>query len=250
MLSKRVSATLGGARPKSTLKGIRSALAELADVDRAKNLRWFFKTGPGEYGEGDRFIGIRVPDLRKLSKLHVDAPAPVVAGLLKSPVHEERLLALLILVAQYSRGDEKEKDRVYANYLKNTRYVNNWDLVDLTAPRIVGEHLLNRDKAALYILSRSASRWERRISIIATLAFIKRAEYDHALGIAKVLRDDQEDLIHKAVGWVLREIGKKDLKVEEEFLKIHYRTMPRTMLRYAIERFPEPKRQKYLKGKI
>jgi 3-methyladenine DNA glycosylase AlkD len=236
--------------PKPTLKAIRSALAEIADPERAKNLSWFFKTGPGEYGEGDRFIGIRVPDLRRLAGKFRDAPADVIAGLLKSPLHEERLLALLVYVDRYKKGSAEERDKIYVQYLANTRYVNNWDLVDLTAGYIVGEHLSERDKAALYILARSADLWERRISIIATSAFIKRGEFAHTLRIAGMLLDDKEDLIHKAVGWMLREVGKKDLKEEEKFLKVHYRNMPRTMLRYAIEKFPEAKRQRYLKGRI
>jgi len=240
----------GEARPAPTIEGVRSALAKLADKSRAKLLQGFFKTGPGEYGEGDRFIGIKVPDVRKLAKEFAAASEAVVEGLLKSPVHEERLLALLILVDRYRRGSEEDKGLVYAQYLGSTRHINNWDLVDLTAGYIVGEHLFDRDKTALYDLARSKSLWERRISIIATSAFIKRGEYAHTLRLAEVLRDDEEDLIHKAVGWMLREVGKKDLSAEEAFLKRHYKKMPRTMLRYSIERFPEAKRQRYLKGKI
>ena len=232
------------------LSAIRSKLARRGDGDRAKLLRRFFKTGPGEYGEGDRFLGVTVPEVRKLAKEHKDLPWSVVGGLLKSPVHEDRLLALLILVLKFSRGDERGRERICGFYLKNAKHVNNWDLVDLSAGRIVGEFLLNRDKSILYGLARSDNRWERRISIIATSAFIRRGEYSHTLGVADALLEDKEDLIHKAVGWMLREVGKKDLRAEEEFLKPRCKRMPRTMLRYAIERFPEPKRQRYLRGAV
>jgi 3-methyladenine DNA glycosylase AlkD len=247
---KKRGASSASAGYPMTLKAIRSALAELADAGRAKNLRRYFKTGPGEYGEGDRFIGIKVPDLRKLAKRCRDVPEVVTDELLKSEVHEERLLALLVYVDRYKRGTDSEKEEIYTSYLANTRHVNNWDLVDLTAGHIVGEHLLGRDKAALYILARSADLWERRISIIATSAFIARGEFAHTMRIAETLLEDEEDLIHKAVGWMLREVGKMDLNAEEEFLKPRYKRMPRTMLRYAIEKFPEGKRQKYLKGNI
>lgn len=225
-------------------------MASMADAQRAKNLLWFFKTGPGEYGEGDKFIGIRVPDLRMLARENLDAPDRVVAALLRSPVHEERLLALLLYVARYIRGSDEERETIYSKYLANTKHVNNWDLVDLTAGYIVGEHLFDRDKGDLYSLARSADLWERRIAIVATMAFIKRGEFTHTLRIADILIDDDEDLIHKATGWMLREVGKKDMRAEEGFLKPRYKKMPRTMLRYAIERFPETKRQRYLKGKI
>lgn len=222
----------------------------MGDEKKAEILQRFFKTGPGEYGEGDRFLGVKVPDLRALAKTHGGAPLSTVKGFLKSPIHEERLLALLILTRKFCRGSEGEKERVYGFYLKSTRYINNWDLVDLTARNIVGEFLLDRDKTVLYALAKSESLWERRISVVATSAFIKRERYSHTLKIAGMLLNDDEDLIHKAVGWMLREVGKRDLPAEEGFLKRHYRKMPRTMLRYAIERFPESKRQRYLKGTI
>jgi 3-methyladenine DNA glycosylase AlkD len=229
---------------------IKRVLARLSDAERAAALGRFFKTGPGQYGEGDRFLGIKVPHLRAVAKEHCDAPYSCIAELLRSPLHEERLVALLVLVLKYSRGDESERERAFSFYLKNTAYVNNWDLVDLSAGKIVGEHLAARDKSVLYELARSADLWERRIAIIATSAFIRRGRYSHTLRIADALLADEHDLIHKAVGWMLREVGKMDRRVEEEFLKRRYKRMPRTMLRYAIERFPEHRRQGYLKGTV
>jgi 3-methyladenine DNA glycosylase AlkD len=229
---------------------IRARMRELADDERAHVLQRFFKTGPGEYGEGDLFLGITIPELRKLAKQYRSVKLEETLSLLRSPYHEERVLALLMLIQAYSKGDEPLKEEIYGLYLKNTRFINNWDLVDLSAPRIVGDFLLTRSREPLYTLARSDSLWERRISIMATFQFIKRSDYFDCLKISEMLLKDREDLIHKAVGWMLREIGKSDLEVEESFLREHYRLMPRTMLRYAIERFPEPKRQMYLKGRV
>jgi len=233
-----------------TNQKIKKRLKQLANKEKAEVLQRFFKTGPGEYGEGDVFIGVKVPDLRKVAKDFQDIATEDVIALLESAIHEERLLALLILVRKYVKGNETAKKRIYRLYLKKTKFINNWNLVDVTAHHIVGDYLMDKNKAPLYRLAKSEDLWERRIAILATFYFIKHGKYEETLKIAKILLTDKEDLIHKAVGWMLREIGKRDMIFEEMFLKQHYKEMPRTMLRYAIEKFPEPKRQKYLKGKI
>ncbi len=234
-----------------SVQTIQSKLRSLADKNKARILRRFFKAGPGEYGEGDVFLGITVPALRKLAREHDGLHPRDAVKLLASPFHEERLLALLLLVRAFSRGGDSEKKKLYSLYLRHARHINNWDLVDLSAPAIVGGYLAgSSDRTRLYALARSKDLWKRRIAIMATFAFIRRNEYDDALRIAAVLLDDEQDLIHKAVGWMLREVGKRDLRAEERFLLLHYRRMPRTMLRYAIERFPEAKRKKYLNGTI
>ncbi|HKX27470.1 MAG TPA: DNA alkylation repair protein [Blastocatellia bacterium] len=229
---------------------IRDRLTQLGDQQKAQALQKFFKTGPGEYGEGDIFLGIRVPDLRRLVGIYQALPIPQALRLLRSPVHEERLFAILLMVRTYSKASEPEKERLYEIYLENTTYINNWDLVDSSAPQIVGAFLIDKDKKPLYRLAKSTSLWERRIAIMATAYFIKKNEFEAALRISEMLLSDREDLVHKAVGWMLREIGKRNLAEEELFLSRHYQTMPRTMLRYAIEKFPEPKRRRYLEGKI
>lgn len=232
-----------------TADDIRKRLRDLEDREKAKILRKFFKTGPGQYGEGDLFLGIPVPRLRRLCRECGDMPLGEVEVLLKSPVHEERLLALLILIRQYNGQDESGKKRIYTLYLKSTRWINNWDLVDLSAPNIVGDYLMGRNRKTLYELVHSPVLWERRIAILATFRFIKEQQLDDTLRISEALLRDKEDLIHKAVGWMLREVGKRDLIAEEAFLKEHCRQMPRTMLRYAIERFPAAKRKLYMKGR-
>jgi 3-methyladenine DNA glycosylase AlkD len=191
-----------------------------------------------------------VPELRKLSKEYGELDLGEVERLLKSSVHEERLLALLILIRKYNRGDKAEKKKIYGLYLKSTRWINNWDLVDLSAPNIVGDFLMKRSREPLYRLACSPSLWERRIAILATFQFIKNHQFDETLRIGKILISDQEDLIHKSVGWMLREVGKRDSAAEESFLREQYRQMPRTMLRYAIERFPAAKRELFMKGRI
>lgn len=229
---------------------IRKQLRRLADPEKARVLQGFFKTGPGQYGEGDVFLGITVPVLRRLAKQCCDTSVAEAARILASPVHEERLLALLLLVRIFEASDEAAKKKICGFYLKNTRYVNNWDLVDLSALNIVGNYLLDKSRKPLYAFAKSRDLWKRRIAIIATFAFIKEHDYADTLRISGLLLNDEHDLIHKAVGWMLREVGKRSLSAEEAFLKKHYKTMPRTMLRYAIERFPEGKRKKYLKGKV
>ena len=233
-----------------TAKDISKRLRQFANKDKAKLLSGFFKTGPGQYGEGDIFLGVMVPTMRMVSKEFEAAPLNEVIALLRSAYHEERLLALLILVRQFTKADDALKKKIYKLYMANTRYINNWDLVDLTAPNIVGAYLLDKDRKQLYVFARSNDLWKRRIAVLATFAFLRQNDFTDMLKIAKILLSDERDLIHKAVGWMLREVGKRDLAVEEAFLKQYYKTMPRTMLRYAIERFPEPKRKKYLHGKI
>jgi 3-methyladenine DNA glycosylase AlkD len=229
---------------------IRRRLQQHADADRASGLQRFFKTGPGEYGEGDVFIGVRVPALRAICRECRGARLHNVSPLLRSRIHEERLLALLILVEMFERADEKDRRRIYAFYTSNTRHINNWDLVDSSAPHVVGAWLSGRSRAPLRALAKSPSLWERRVAIIATHYLIKRGEFGEALGIADMLLRDEHDLIHKAVGWMLREIGNRDSAAERRFLRTRYRTMPRTMLRHAIEKFPPVERQRYLGGRI
>ena len=233
-----------------TIQKIKERLKQLANKEKAEVLQRFFKTGPGEYGEGDVFLGIKVPDLRKVAKDFQDISTEDVIVLLESAIHEERLLALLVLVRKYAKGNETAKNKIYRLYLKKTKFINSWDLVDGSAHHIVGDYLMDKNKAPLYRLAKSEDLWERRIAMLATFYFIKHGKYEETLKIARILLTDREDLIHKAVGWMLREIGKKEMVTEETFLKQHYKEMPRTMLRYAIEKFPEPKRQQYLKGKV
>jgi 3-methyladenine DNA glycosylase AlkD len=229
---------------------IQKHLRRFATKERAALLQRFFKTGPGQYGEGDRYLGVMVPHIRQVVKEFPDIPLAEAQKLLRSPWHEERLCALLILVYQFERGDDALQKRVYTLYLRNTRYINNWDLVDLSAPKIVGPYLDGSSRSLLYRLVRSGNLWERRISILATFPFIKKGDFSDALMLAQMLLADDHDLMHKAVGWMLREVGKKDVTVLEKFLKAHHAAMPRTTLRYAIERFPEAKRKKYLKGDV
>lgn len=231
------------------LQEIRTRLRRLGNKRNAKLLQGYFKTGPGEYGEGDVFLGIKVPVLREQVRECRDASLAVVTQLLRSPIHEERLLALMIFAQRYSNGTPEDKQAIYKLYLGNMRHINNWDLVDLSAPNIVGAHLADKSRSTLHRLARSHSLWERRIAIVATAWFIREHDFINTLEIAEMLLNDPQDLIHKATGWMLREVGKRDQSVLETFLKRHHRKMPRTMLRYAIERFPEKKRQAYLKRK-
>jgi len=232
------------------LRQIKQELRQLADPEQAAHLQRFFKTGPGEYGQGDCFLGIRVPQLRRLAKTHCDLSLTDAARLLHSKFHEQRMVALLILTCRFPRAHAEEQNRIYQFFLDNTRWINNWDLVDVTVPQVVGSFLLARDRTPLYSLAVSQSLWERRMAIIATFAFVKHHQFEDTLKIADLLIDDSHDLIHKAVGWMLREVGKRDRSVMEAFLIPRCAKMPRTMLRYAIEKLPEPRRQAYLKGRV
>jgi 3-methyladenine DNA glycosylase AlkD len=232
------------------LDAIRKDIKKEADSKKAAFLGRFFKTGPGQYAEGDVFLGLTVPQSRLIVAKYKDLALTDCLALLKSKIHEERLIALLIMVYQFSRGDEKVHKQIYEAYLAHTKYINNWDLVDLSADKIVGEYLFNNVKI-LEKLAHSKNLWEKRIAIIATFAFIKKGETGATFTIADILIQDKHDLIHKAVGWMLREAGKRVSEPElEKYLKTRYKTMPRTMLRYAIERFEEGKRKKYLTGLI
>ena len=236
--------------PSHVVQEIQTKLKKLADPETAKTLKRFFKTGAGEYGEGDIILGIRVPELRKIAKDYSQISLEEIEQLLRSPFHEERFLALLFLVGAYSNGNASAKRAIYTLYMANTQYINNWDLVDGSAVHIVGPFLFDKSLKPLYTLARSRFLWERRIAVMSTFYFIRQGHYSETLKIARMLLSDTEDLIHKSVGWMLREVGKRDLEAEEVFLRAHYRKMPRTMLRYAIEKIPEPKRKQYLKGKV
>jgi len=229
-------------------KEISKRLQKMGDKEDARFLQGFFKTGVGQYGEGDIFLGIRVPAIRKLAKEYNNLPTEEILSLLKSPYHEVRLFALISLVNTFAKADETIQKKIYDLYLANTNYINNWDLVDLSAPNIVGAFLLAKDRKPLYQLVKSKSLWERRIAVLATFYFIKNNQFADSLKIAAILLQDKEDLIHKAVGWMLREVGKRDMECAETFLQKHCRVMPRTMLRYAIERFAPSKRRKYMAG--
>jgi len=228
------------------LQQLKADLKGIANPEKAKILAGFFKTGKGQYGEGDIFLGIMVPQQRRIAKKYSSLSLKDIRTLLSSKVHEHRVVALLILVSQFRKADQTGKKQIAGFYLDNTNRINNWDLVDLSAPHILGEHLQGKDAALLYRLASSANLWERRIAIIATFAFIRRNAFKDTLRIAEALLHDHHDLIHKAAGWMLREVGKRDVKTLERFLGEHAAAMPRTMLRYAIEHFNDAKRQKWL----
>jgi 3-methyladenine DNA glycosylase AlkD len=226
---------------------IQQELQQLADPEQAKNLQRFFKTGKGQYGEGDIFLGLRVPQIRLIAKKYFrEVDFQTVQKLVESKYHEFRMCGLIILTYKYEKFPDQRKE-IYNFYLHNTRYINNWDLVDVTTPRIVGAYLLDNDREILYKLAKSKDLWEKRISILATFMFIRENDFKDSLNISEILLHDSHDLVHKAVGWMLREIGKKDQSVEEQFLEKYYRVMPRTMLRYAIEKFSDEKRKYYMK---
>jgi len=234
----------------SFIKEIDSAIRNTQDAKRAEHCQKFFKTGKGEYGEGDVFLGVRVPELRKLAKAFKHISTHDITHFLKSKYHEERQFALFVLVNQFKKGNFETKKNIFQLYLDHTHHINNWDLVDATAHEIVGGFLFDKDRSILYKLVQSHDLWERRIAIIATFYFIKRNDFNDTLKIAESLLHDSHDLIHKAVGWMLREIGKRDLKTEEEFLQKFYSDIPRTALRYAIEKFLPNKRKQYLSGEF
>lgn len=230
---------------------ITKELFSLADKERAKNLAWFFKTGKGEYGEGDNFLGISAPAQRKIAgKYFKEVSLKDIEGLLDSVFHEVRVTAVIMLVEKYRLTDKAGKKEIYGFYLSHTGGINNWDLVDLSAHKIVGDWLLDKSRKPLYRLTRSKNLWKRRIGIISTFAFIRNNELDDAYALAEILLKDKHDLIHKAVGWVLRECGKRDKARLVEFIKKNGTKMPRTTLRYAIERFPEIERKRILKETV
>ena len=232
-----------------TASEIQQQLRELGSPEATAQAARFFKTGPGQYGEGDIFLGLNAETMHRLSKEHAGLSVRELRLLLRSPVHEDRAIALLVLVRQAGKGDAAAKEKIFKFYLAHTRYINNWDLVDASAREIVGGHLADKSREPLVQLARSTNMWERRISIIATHYFIRQGEFADTLKIARLLLADKEDLIHKAVGWMLREVGKRDQPTLERFLRRHGKVMPRTALRYSIERFPKELRLAYLTGK-
>ena len=231
------------------LDQIKRDLSQLSDPNRAKKLSGFFKTGKGQYGEGDVFLGIPVPEQRKVAKKYIDLSLNDIQELLNNKIHEHRFTALVILTSKYRKAEKSGKEEIFSFYIQNTENINNWDLVDLSAPRIVGDYLVNKDRSILYKLAKSNCLWERRISILSTFIFIDNNDFEDALNISELLLHDKHDLIHKAVGWALREIGKRNQNVEERFLTKYCLHMPRTMLRYAIEKFDEKKKKFYLTQK-
>lgn len=233
-----------------TANTILKKLQAVADPERAPETARFFKTAKGEYGYGDVFLGIRVPIQRQIARQFKDTPLVEVEKLLQSKYHEARLTALFILVLQYKRKKADLQDDIIDLFLRNTAMINNWDLVDSSAPYLLGEWVRNKDRKILYQLATSENLWEKRISMIACYALIKNGDFTDALTLAKQFLQEEHDLMHKATGWMLREVGNRDRSIEEAFLNKYYAKMPRTMLRYAIEKFPESLRQDYLKGRI
>jgi 3-methyladenine DNA glycosylase AlkD len=230
-----------------TLTQLKKELKKLANPSQAKILQGFFKTGKGEYGEGDIFLGIKVPIQRNLVKEFKDLKLPDIQKLLNSKIHEERLIALFILIRQNGNADEIGKKQIYNFYLSKAKNINNWDLVDLSAPNIVGNYLLDKKRDVLYKLVRSKNLWERRIVVLSCFSFIRNNDFKDIIKISGILLKDKHDLIHKATGWMLRETGKRNEKELKKFLDKYYKKMPRTMLRYAIEKLSEKKRKFYLK---
>jgi 3-methyladenine DNA glycosylase AlkD len=236
--------------PRLTAVSASSTLKKFARPGGAKGASRFFKTGKGEYGEGDLFLGVKVPDTRAVAHQFYELPIRDCKTLLRSKFHEERVLALLILLEKYERtDDEKVKAKIYRFCIQNLRYINNWDLVDTAAPNIIGPHLYERNRSILYKLAKSKVLWEKRVAIISTFYFIRQNDFNDTLKIAETLMNDDHDLIHKAVGWMLREVGNRNPEVGHRFLRRHQKKMPRTMLRYAIEKFSPRVRQAYLEGR-
>jgi len=232
------------------LKKIKEDLEKAANPEKVEIYQRFFKTGKGEYGEGDIFIGLTVPKQREIAKKYIGLDLEDVKKLLSDKVHEYRLTGFLILVYKFEKADEKEKNNIVEFYLKNIKSANNWDLIDCVADKILGNYLIDKDKKILYDLAKTDNLWKKRIAIISTFEFIKNNQFEDTLKISEILLKDKHDLIHKAVGWMLREVGKRDMKTEEVFLKKYYKTMPRTMLRYAIEKFDSKKKAFYMNRKI
>lgn len=235
-----------------TADRIKGELSAASDRNSVKEYQRFFKTGPGEYGEGDRFLGVTVPAQRTIARKYFrQASLSDIGTLLDSGIHEHRFTALVMLTMKYEKaGDDDGRMAAIDLYLQKIDRVNNWDLVDISAPKILGAWLVKRDRSMLYDMADSGSLWRQRVAILATFHFIKRHDFTDALRIAEILLDHPHDLIHKSTGWMLREIGKRDRNTEEKFLKTHYRKMPRTMLRYAIEKFEPDERKLYLEGKV
>jgi len=232
------------------LNSLIQELQKNSSKEKAQLYQGFFKTGKGEYGEGDIFIGLTMPQQREIAEKYLNISLNKIQELLKSKIHEYRMTGLIILTEKYKRANEREKENIFGFYLKNTKHINNWDLVDVTCHIIVGNFLLDKDKKILYNLVHSDNFWERRIAIVSTYAFIRKNEFEDVLAISEILLEDKHNLIHKAVGWMLREVGKKDKKILENFLKGNYKRIPRTTLRYAIERFDEEERKRFLKGEF
>ncbi|MGB8816233.1 MAG: DNA alkylation repair protein [Minisyncoccia bacterium] len=234
-------------KEQAILKIIKLEIRQYSSKAKAEILQRFFKTGKGQYGEGDIFLGVLVPDIRAVAKKFYDKIClDDISPLISSKIHEERLLSLLILVIKFEKGNEESRQEICDFYFKNTKYINNWDLVDLSAPKIVGVYLFDKNRKILFKFAKSKNLWEKRIAILSTFYFIKKMDFSNTLKIARILLLDKHDLIHKAVGWMLREVGKRSFVVEEKFLLANYKKMPRTMLRYAIEKFPEIVRKKFL----
>lgn len=226
---------------------IQKEIRELSNPSQKEILQKFFKTGPGEYAEGDVFLGLKVPQTRNIAKNYYHLQLDELSVLLNNKIHEFRLAALVIASEQFKRDSEIKKKEIFNFYLRNTKNINNWDLVDVSAPKIVGEYLKDKDRKILYKLARSKNLWERRIAIVSTFSFIKSNDFFDTLLISELLLKDSQDLIHKACGWMLREVGKKEQKALELFLNKFKSKMPRTILRYAIEKFPDKMRKEYLK---
>ncbi len=229
------------------LKQLQKQLKQLGNLTQAETLQRFFKTAPNQYGAGDIFLGITVPQQRIIAQQYIQLNLIDIKKLLYNKIHEYRFTALLILISQYQQGNKDTKKKIYNFYLKHSYQINNWDLVDLSAPKIIGDYLLNKNKSILFHLARSKNLWQKRIAIIATFEFIKHQKFNTTIKIAKLLLNDQHDLIHKAIGWMLREIGKRNQQLLEKFLNKNIHQLPRTTLRYAIEKFPNKKRLNYLK---
>lgn len=231
------------------LRNLKADLKKIATPKKAKASLWFFKTGKGEYGEGDKFIGVTVPEQRKIASKYKNLSLVDISQLLKSKIHEERSVALFILVKNFQTNESKRSE-IFAFYLKHRKFVNNWDLVDSSADKIVGAYLIEKDKFVLNKLAVSKNVWDRRIAIVSTFYFIKNNKFEETFRISKILINDHHDLIHKAVGWMLKEVGKRDESKLENYLKVNYKLMPRTMLRFTIEKLSDSKRKKYLSGNI
>jgi len=229
------------------LSKIKQELKENSHLDKAKIYQRFFKTGPGQYGEGDKFLGLTMPEQRIIAKKYVDTPLNEIEELIQSPYHEHRMTGLIILTYKYLKADEELKKEIYNIYIKNYNQINNWDLVDVTAPRIIGTYLLDKDRKILYDFASSNHLWKKRISIVSTYTFIKNKDFKDTIKISEILLNDTHDLIHKAVGWMLREMGKIDEKELLNFLDKHHKKMPRTMLRYSLEKLDQNKKKFYMK---